>query len=223
MGIGYKDGISPKPLKEIKNDKPKDINWDFILDEVYRVLKPHKMCYMFGRTDMFMRISKHINDSKLKYCHDFIWRKGDMNYGNLNIFGNIHEIIIGLSKGSPEKSRKILIDNKIKKRTKAEYCGKTTTKEYYGHPMQKPVGLLSYIILNRTDENDVVFDPFCGVSSTLIASKILNRKYIGYEIDEEFYNLSIKRLNDFEHLKQFDHIKNKNIQNININGLSFSL
>ena len=124
-----------------------------------------------------------------------------MNYGNLGIMGNIHEMCIGLSKGNPEKSRPLLINNILKKRYKSEYSGKVSSKEYYGHPTQKPIGLLSYFILGRTDENDVVFDPFAGASSTGVACEINNRNSILFEMDLNFYELSQKRLNDDAHLK----------------------
>jgi DNA modification methylase len=227
-GINHNDGFikASKSTKAIKNnilnDMPYDILWDVLLDEFYRILKPGKMCYLFGRTDMFMRIGNNILNSKLKFNHDFIWRKGDMVHGNLGIFGTIHELLIGLSKGNPETARKVIIDGISKKRTKAEYCGKVSRKEYYGHPTQKPVGLLSYIILSRTSENDVVFDPFCGVGSTLVACNVLNRQSIGYELDKEFYDLSIKRLSDKEHLKQYEKLKNGELRNIPINGLTFN-
>jgi DNA modification methylase len=205
-GISHSDGFikasenSKSERSSILNDGEDDLDWDVMLNELYRVLKPNKMCYIFGRTDMFMRIGQNIINSKFKYCHDFLWRKGDMNYGNLNIMGNIHELCIGLSKGNAEKSRAISIGGEEKKRSKAEYSGKVSTKEYYGHPTQKPIGLLSYLILNRTDENELVFDPFAGVSSTMVACKLFNRKGLAYEMDPHFYDLSIKRLEDKEHL-----------------------
>jgi len=206
-GISHQDGFikASKKSKALTNsilgDNPDDLDWDVILKEFYRILKPKKMCYIFGRTDMFMRIGNQVLKSEFKYCHDFIWRKGDMNYGNLNVMGNIHEMCIGLSKGSPEKSRPLMIDGELKKRYKSEYNGKVSSKEYYGHPTQKPIGLLAYIILGRTDENDVVFDPFAGSSSTGVACEVTNRKSILFEMDKIFYDLSAERLNDKNHLE----------------------
>lgn len=205
-GISHNDGFikasknTKSKKSSILNDGKNDLDWDILLNQLYRVLKPNKMCYIFGRTDMFMRIGQNIINSDFKYCHDFIWRKGDMNYGNLGIMGNIHELCIGLSKGNPEKSKPLLINGEEKKRYKAEYNGKVSTKEYYGHPTQKPIGLLSYFILSRTDENDLIFDPFAGVSSTMVSCKMLNRNGLSYELDPHFYDLSIKRLNDEQHL-----------------------
>jgi site-specific DNA-methyltransferase (adenine-specific) len=205
-GISHVDGFIKASDKtkakthSIMGDNPNDINWDIVLSEFYRILKPNKMCYIFGRTDMFMRIGKNIIDSDLKYCHDFIWRKGDMNYGNLGIMGNIHELCIGLSKENPEKSRPLIIDGVEKKRYKAEYNGKVSNKEYYGHPTQKPIGLLSYIILGRTDVGDIVFDPFAGAGSTNVACEINNRNSLSYELDTIFYDIANKRLNDEKHM-----------------------
>jgi DNA modification methylase len=206
-GINHTDGFIKSSNKEvkteykIKGDKVGDIDWDVLLEEFQRVLKPKKMCYIFGRTDMFMRIGTNVTNSKLKYCHDFLWRKGDMNYGNLNLMGNVHELCIGLSKGSAEKSRPLIFDGEEKKRYKAEYNGKVSTIEYYGHPTQKPIGLLSYFILNRTDVGDLILDPFAGASSTLIAANNLDRNSIGFELDQTFYDLSLKRISDEEHIK----------------------
>lgn len=62
------------------------------------------------------------------------------------------------------------------------------------HPCEKPVDLLKFYIANSSNEGDVVFDPFSGTGSTLVASKELGRNYLGYEIDEEYYSIAKKRL-----------------------------
>lgn len=67
-------------------------------------------------------------------------------------------------------------------------------KERVGYPTQKPILLLERIIELVTDEGDTVLDPFCGSGTTLVASKLLNRKYIGLDQSEEAIELSKKRL-----------------------------
>lgn len=69
-------------------------------------------------------------------------------------------------------------------------------KERTGYPTQKPLLLLERIIELVTDEEDVVLDPFCGSGTTLVASKILNRKYIGIDRSDEAVELSKKRLDN---------------------------
>ncbi len=62
------------------------------------------------------------------------------------------------------------------------------------HPTQKPEKLLAKLILASTNENDLVFDPFMGVGSSLVAAKKLNRKFLGLEIETEYCLLGAKRL-----------------------------
>ena len=67
-------------------------------------------------------------------------------------------------------------------------------KERVGYPTQKPILLLERIIELVTDEGDIVLDPFCGSGTTLVASQLLNRKYIGLDKSEEAIELSKQRL-----------------------------
>ena len=64
-------------------------------------------------------------------------------------------------------------------------CGK--------HPTQKPLALLTRIILASTDENDWILDPFAGSSTTGIAANLCGRRYLGIEQEPEFVELSKQR------------------------------
>ena len=68
-------------------------------------------------------------------------------------------------------------------------------KERTGYPTQKPIELLERIIKISTDEGDVVLDPFCGSGTTLVAAKLLGRRYIGIDINSAAVDLTEKRLN----------------------------
>lgn len=67
-------------------------------------------------------------------------------------------------------------------------------KERVGYPTQKPIVLLERIIQLVTDMGDVVLDPFAGSGTTLVAAKMLNRKFIGIDISSEAVKLSEERL-----------------------------
>jgi site-specific DNA-methyltransferase (adenine-specific) len=69
-------------------------------------------------------------------------------------------------------------------------------KHFGKHPTQKPVELLKRIILASSREGDLVLDPFCGSSTTGVAAVLLNRKYVGIDLEEEYLQLSKKRLED---------------------------
>ena len=61
------------------------------------------------------------------------------------------------------------------------------------HTTQKPIELMREILLKLTLSNEVVFDPFLGSGSTLIAAERSNRICIGCEMDEEYCNVVLKR------------------------------
>jgi adenine-specific DNA-methyltransferase len=62
------------------------------------------------------------------------------------------------------------------------------------HPTQKPVPSLKPVIEAFTQPGDIVLDPFCGSGSTLLASKILGRRYIGIELNAQFCQTARRRL-----------------------------
>ena len=67
-------------------------------------------------------------------------------------------------------------------------------KERVGYPTQKPIILLEQIIKLVTDEDDIVLDPFMGSGTTIVASKLLNRKYLGFDITNDAVELTLESL-----------------------------
>ena len=66
------------------------------------------------------------------------------------------------------------------------------------HPTQKPLNLMKLLIELTTIENQTILDPFAGSSTTLIAAQQLNRHFIGFECSENFYEISVKRLEQIQ-------------------------
>ncbi|MGD2065879.1 MAG: site-specific DNA-methyltransferase [Candidatus Bathyarchaeota archaeon] len=62
------------------------------------------------------------------------------------------------------------------------------------HPTQKPVALIEYLIKTYTKENELVLDFTMGSGTTGVAARNLNRKFIGIELDSDYYAISNKRL-----------------------------
>ena len=67
-------------------------------------------------------------------------------------------------------------------------------KRFGKHPTQKPLYILERLIGASTNPDDLILDPFCGSSSTGVAAKKLDRRYIGIDNCEEYLKLSKKRL-----------------------------
>lgn len=62
------------------------------------------------------------------------------------------------------------------------------------HPTQKPKLLLQHFVKILSNEKDVVLDPFMGSGSTGVVCEQLNRNFIGFELNEEYYNIASKRI-----------------------------
>ena len=64
------------------------------------------------------------------------------------------------------------------------------------HPTQKPVALLEYLIKTYTNEGETVLDFTMGSGSTGVACKNLNRKFIGIEKEEKYFEIAKERINE---------------------------
>ena len=81
-------------------------------------------------------------------------------------------------------SKSMVYTSKINKTDKAEF----------GHPTCKPVELMEKFIVNHTELGCVVVDPFMGSGSTGVACTNTGRKFIGIEIDENYFNIATNRI-----------------------------
>lgn len=67
-------------------------------------------------------------------------------------------------------------------------------KEFGKHPTQKPVELMDYFVKTLTNLGDVVLDPFMGSGSSGVSAKGLGRKFIGIELDENYFDIARQRM-----------------------------
>ncbi len=77
------------------------------------------------------------------------------------------------------------------------------------HPTQKPLGLLSRIILASTEAGAWIFDPFAGSSTTGIAANLLGRRFLGIEREEDFAAISKARREEIEDAKTYTTYRRK--------------
>jgi len=75
-------------------------------------------------------------------------------------------------------------------------------KEVRIHPTQKPVALYKWLLNNYAKKGDKIFDTHVGSASSLIACYDLGFEYLGFELDEDYYNEALDRLN--EHKSQMN-------------------
>jgi len=67
-------------------------------------------------------------------------------------------------------------------------------KEYFGHPTQKPLELISYLVKASSNEGDCILDCFLGSGTTAVACKQLNRYFIGFDINRKYCKIAEKRI-----------------------------
>ena len=68
------------------------------------------------------------------------------------------------------------------------------TGEYLGFPTQKPIALLERIIRASSNVNDIVFDPFCGCATTMVAADRLQRQWAGIDLSSKAIELVSERI-----------------------------
>ena len=196
--VKYKTGRrkdkSHKFTKEILNDDNEQLLKDYI-KECHRIMKDDTAMYMFcssNKVDFF----KQELDQYFTIKNMIIWVKNSHTAGDLqSAFGRKYEIVFLVNKGRSKFNGTRLTDVWEFKRV----AGKGQL-----HQNQKPVEMIEQCIEKHSNENDVVFDGFMGSGTTAIACINTNRNYIGFELDEEYYEISIKRINNHVEDKQID-------------------
>jgi DNA modification methylase len=119
-------------------------------------------------------------------------KKGNDNYHNVGD-DNVRQIhtVSTITRGIKQSNLvSFLPENKA---TKA-----TNIKQGVKHPTVKPIKLMEYLLELTTNKNDLILDPFMGSGTTGIACANLNRNFIGYELDKDYFEIAKKRINEAE-------------------------
>jgi site-specific DNA-methyltransferase (adenine-specific) len=194
--VKYKTGRrkdkSHKFTKEILNDNNEQLLKDYI-KECYRIMKDNTAMYMFcssNKVDFFKQeLEKYFNIKNM-----IIWVKNNHTAGDLqSAFGRKYEIVFLVNKGRSKFNGTRLTDVWEFKRV----SGKNQL-----HQNQKPIEMIEQCINKHSNENDIIFDGFVGSGTTAIAAINTNRNYIGFELDEEYYNISEHRITN--HIKAME-------------------
>lgn len=164
-----------------------DIEFSDWLPEIYRVLKDNTHCYIMVNGRNLAELQKQAEKVGFIYQNLLVWEKGNATPNKFYL--NACEFILMLRKGG---ERWI---NDMGCKTILKVPNIIGNKD---HPTEKPVGLMEVLIANSTNENDIVLEPFAGSGATCVAAKNLKRRFIGIEIDENYYNIANERLNNPE-------------------------
>ena len=171
--------------------KHNDIRPIEYIPEFYRLLKDGSHCYIMTNHVNLQEMLNTATECGFHFIKSLIWNKGNKIMGQF--YMSQFEYILFFRKGKGKKINKcgtadiLSVPNK---KTKGK-DGKNI------HDTEKPVELMKILIENSSQEGELVLDPFLGVGATAMACKELNRDYIGIELDEKYYNIACKRVNDY--------------------------
>jgi site-specific DNA-methyltransferase (adenine-specific) len=204
-------GITCHAGKMVKVDKGQwdksngpELNHEFNmawLSRCQKILKPNGTIWVSGTHHVIYSIGYAMQQLGMKILNDITWEKPNPP-PNLSrrYFTHSTETIIWAAKNEKSKhcfnydTMRQLNSGKQMKSVWLLPAPNGSEKIFGKHPTQKPVALLERIIMASTKESDLVMDPFSGSSTTGVAAIKLGRRFVGIELELDFLNLSVKRL-----------------------------
>lgn len=160
-----------------KWEKPSGANF---LNFKYQPAKVHEDIMVFGKmATSYSKKGTMIYNPQMEEGKPYSQKSGKQkqDYGNSTVRTPIEQVVTE-NKGTryPRSIQKFSLDkDKL-------------------HPTQKPVALLEYLIKTYTNENDIVLDNCMGSGSTCIAAINTGRQYIGFELDEHYFEIAKERI-----------------------------
>lgn len=205
-------GITCKSGKMVKVDKGDwdkrqgyddvfnfNLNW---IRESYRVLKEGGTLWVSGTHHNIYTIGSIVDSMEdFKILNNVTWVKTSPPPNlSCRFFTHSTETLLWVRKGKKSKHyfdypyMKELNGGKQMKDVWKIGRAKKNEKLFGKHPTQKPEELIERLIIASTQQGDTVLDMFNGSGTTGAVSLRLKRNYIGIELEDEFYQLSKKRL-----------------------------
>ena len=197
----------------IKKDFSFHLKW---LEECRRILKPNGTIWLSGTYHSIYQCGFAIQILGFHILNDIAWLKPNASPNlSCRFFTASHETLIWAKKDKKAKhtfnyEKMVKWENNYKKQFTCKACGKKShneilhekgkqmrsvwaintprkeEKEFGKHPTQKSLELLKRIIVASTNEKDLILDPFTGSSTTGVAAKSFNRRFIGIDLNKEF-------------------------------------
>ena len=160
-----------------------------ILKEFVRVMKKGNI-YIFCNKNQLRQYFDFFDD--LGWNLDLlVWNKTNcIPTINNTYLANLEYCVFARESGTP-----LYGSYETKSKCYTSSCNKKD-KDLFLHPTIKPLPFIKNLIINSSQENQVVLDPFMGSGTTAVACKELNRQYIGFELNPKFYEIANDRLND---------------------------
>ena len=186
-GGGKGDGANSKRPKGILQDNtqlmkvPKFKDW---LPELYRVMKDGTHVYLMCN---FLNLNQLMNDVQevgFKMINLLVWEKNNCTPSQFYMKNCEYTLLI-------RKGKSKYIKNIGASKTVHKFDNLIGNKV---HPTEKPIELMQFYVENSSNESDVVLDMFMGSGTTGVACINTDRKFIGIEMDEKYFEISKTRI-----------------------------
>ena len=193
----HSTGNIPLPGRTAMNNDVAD--WDMVdfnpeewADEFIRILKPTGNLFIFTSYNQLGRWYNCL-DHKFDTSNFMIWHKTNPAPKIFKAgFLNSCEMIFTC--WNKKHTWNFISQAEMHNFIETPICMRPERLSNPKHPAQKPVSILKKMIEIASNEDDIIFDPFMGVGSTGVAALNLNRRFIGVEINETYYNAAKKRI-----------------------------
>jgi site-specific DNA-methyltransferase (adenine-specific) len=185
-------------MGSFEKDHEWNVRW---LREARRVLKSNGTLWVSGTHHVVFSLGFALQTLGFRIINQIAWVKPDPTPNALHTaFTHAHETLLWASKGKGARHtfNYDLVnspnpDAQLSSVWRIPSVPKIEKREGY-HPTQKPLRLVRRALLASTKEGNLVFDPFCGSGTTAVAAKELNRTFVGAELEEEFAELTARRI-----------------------------
>ena len=187
MKFDWRSDINNDLAEWDRNFDPETIKNDFI-----RILKPTGNIFVFCSYNLIGRWHE-IFDPLFDTFQFFVWHKTNPvpKFRKAGFLNSCELIVCMWNKGHTWNFGK---QNEMHNFFESPVCMRPERLKNPKHPTQKPVRLLRHLIKIASNKGDVILDPFMGVGSTGVAALEMNRKFIGMEIENEYFMAARKRL-----------------------------
>ena len=159
-----------------------DVEWSDFMPFISNIMKEGTHCYTMCNNRHVKEMLIQAENAGLSFHNLLVWDKMSCTPNryymkNMEFIGFFYK-----------KKSKYLTD------CSSQQLMSCPQENYGGHPTTKPTALMSYYIKNSTIRDETVLDPFMGVASTGVACAKLGRKFIGIELDEDYFNIACERI-----------------------------
>lgn len=193
------------------------------IDQAVRILRPGGSIFVYGIHNHMCWIQCYLFEVGMNYRRQIIWHYENGFAGYKKNLAAHYEPLLWFSKGKdytyhvirePYKSQDRL-KYKINKNGKTwqphpdgrmagdvwrfpTLAGRRFRDEKVDHPTQKPLSISNRIVRYFSNEGDLVVVPFAGSGTECLAARINKRKYVGFELNEDYIEIARKRIDEYE-------------------------